>query len=97
MLPEEEPLDELARRAGQGDKEALEGICRQTAPSAYRRRPDPAGTLERAARQLDLAEAIAELYRSDPGFLAPEGVWEALRKAAPDLIGSERRRSSQSR
>ena len=36
MLPEEESLDELARRAGQGDKEALEGICRQTAPSAYR-------------------------------------------------------------
>jgi RNA polymerase sigma factor (sigma-70 family) len=47
----------------------------------------PAGTLERAARQLDMAEAIAELYRSDPSFLAPKGVWDALRKAAPDLIG----------
>jgi RNA polymerase sigma factor (sigma-70 family) len=49
--------------------------------------PIPAGTLERAAHQLDMAEAIAELYRSDPGFLAPARVWQALRKAAPDLIG----------
>jgi hypothetical protein len=43
MLPEDEPLDELARRAGQGDKEAIEGICRQIAPSAHCRRPDPSG------------------------------------------------------
>jgi hypothetical protein len=43
MLPEEEPLDELARRAGQGDKEALEGICRADRAIRVLPRPDPSG------------------------------------------------------
>jgi RNA polymerase sigma factor (sigma-70 family) len=47
----------------------------------------PADTLERAAGQLDTAVAIAEVYRSDPDWLAPERVWAGLRQACPDLIG----------
>ena len=48
--------------------------------------PIATGTLEEVARQLDAAEAIAELYRSDPDFLAPDRVWESLAEAAGDLI-----------
>jgi hypothetical protein len=43
-------------------------------------------TIEAAARQLDLAEAIAEVYKTDPEFLAPRRVYERLRRAAPDLL-----------
>jgi RNA polymerase sigma factor (sigma-70 family) len=49
--------------------------------------PIETGTLDRAATQLDLAEGIAEIYRSDPEWLAPQEVWEGLRRACPDLIG----------
>ena len=49
-------------------------------------RPLSTETIEAAARQLDAAEAIAEMYRSDPDFLAPERVWKSLRSAAADLI-----------
>ncbi|HEX2072946.1 MAG TPA: RNA polymerase sigma factor [Geodermatophilus sp.] len=48
--------------------------------------PIPADTLKRAASQLDDAEKIAELYRSAPTFRAPETVWAALRRSAPDLL-----------
>jgi hypothetical protein len=43
-------------------------------------------TIEAAARQLDLAEAIAEVYKTDPQFVAPQRVYEGLRRAAPDLL-----------
>ena len=43
-------------------------------------------TIEEAARQLDLAEAIAEVYKTDPEFAAPRRVYEGLRRAAPDLL-----------
>lgn len=49
--------------------------------------PIESGTLERAAEQLDLLEAIAEIYRSDPPFEAPGSVWDGIRQAAPDLVG----------
>jgi RNA polymerase sigma factor (sigma-70 family) len=49
--------------------------------------PIETGTLERAATQLDLVEAMAEIYRSDPPFEAPAAVWEGVRQAAPDLLG----------
>lgn len=49
--------------------------------------PIETGTLERAAEQLDLLEAIAEIYRSDPPFEAPGPVLDGIRRAAPDLIG----------
>jgi hypothetical protein len=48
--------------------------------------PIEAGTLARAATQLDLVEAMAEIYRSDPSFEAPTAVWEGIRQAAPDLL-----------
>jgi hypothetical protein len=49
--------------------------------------PIETGTLQRAATQLDVVEAMAEVYRSDPPFEAPAAVWEGIRRAAPDLLG----------
>ena len=51
--------------------------------------PIEATTLRRAASQLDLAEAVAEIYRADPAFLAPDTVLRHFRRAAPDLLGAE--------
>jgi RNA polymerase sigma factor (sigma-70 family) len=48
--------------------------------------PIPTGTLERAAAQLDTAVAIAEVYRSDPSWQAPQQVWAGLQRACPDLL-----------
>jgi hypothetical protein len=48
--------------------------------------PIEAGTIERAADQLDLALAMGEVYRSDPSFAAPREVWERVRAACPDLL-----------
>ncbi|MBF6180530.1 RNA polymerase sigma factor [Nocardia otitidiscaviarum] len=56
-----------------------------TLPGAHP--PIPADTLDTAARQLDTATAIAEIYRSDPEFRAPERVWETLQRACPALTG----------
>lgn len=44
-------------------------------------------TLATAARELDLAVAVAEVYRSDPPFTAPDTVWAGLAKAIPTLLG----------
>lgn len=44
-------------------------------------------TVERAVEQIDAAEAIATVYRRDPGFVAPATVWEAVRRACADLLG----------
>jgi RNA polymerase sigma factor (sigma-70 family) len=44
------------------------------------------GTIERAAKQLDLALAMSEVYRSDPSFAAPHEVWERVQAACPDLL-----------
>ncbi|MCP2321485.1 RNA polymerase sigma factor, sigma-70 family [Nocardia amikacinitolerans] len=49
--------------------------------------PIAAGTLDQAAQQLDDATAIAEVYRSDPEFKAPQQVWQALQRACPALTG----------
>ena len=49
-------------------------------------RPILADTTIEAAWQLDLAEAIAEVYKTDPEFVAPPRVYEGLRRAAPDLL-----------
>lgn len=45
------------------------------------------GTIDSAAEQLDMISAIAEVYKSDPTFLAPENLMAGLRRAAPDLLG----------
>lgn len=50
------------------------------------RRPIRADTIERAAEQLDSAAAMAEVYRTDPEFVAPHKLYEGLRRAAPDLL-----------
>jgi RNA polymerase sigma factor (sigma-70 family) len=50
-------------------------------------RPIEIDTIERAADQLDVALAMSEVYRSDPGFVAPAEVWERVRQACPDLLG----------
>lgn len=47
--------------------------------------PVPAGTLAEAARELDLACALAEAYRAGPRFRAPERVWQTLQRACPVL------------
>jgi RNA polymerase sigma factor (sigma-70 family) len=49
--------------------------------------PIPAGTLAEAARELDLACAIAEGYRAGPRLRAPDRVWQVLRDACPALTG----------
>ena len=43
-------------------------------------------TLDTAARELDLAVAVAEVYRSDPRFTPPEAVWAGLADALPTLL-----------
>lgn len=48
--------------------------------------PIGAETVERAARQLDAALALGEVYRADPAFAAPEAVLAGLRRACPDLL-----------
>jgi len=55
-------------------------------PQASPQQIEADATIEAAARQLDLAAAMAEVYRSDPEFVAPERVYEGLRRAAPDLL-----------
>jgi RNA polymerase sigma factor (sigma-70 family) len=43
-------------------------------------------TLETAARELDLAVAAAEVYRSDPSFAAPPTLWAGIAAAMPTLL-----------
>ena len=45
-------------------------------------------TLDTAARELDLAVAVAEVYRSDPPFTPPEQVWAGLARALPTLLAA---------
>jgi hypothetical protein len=44
-------------------------------------------TIDAAARELDLAVAAAEVYRSDPTFAAPPTLWARLVAAMPVLLG----------
>lgn len=44
-------------------------------------------TLERAAAELDVADAAAEVYRASPEFVSPEAVWDGLVDAMPELLG----------
>lgn len=45
-------------------------------------------TVEAAAKELDLAVAVAEVYRSDPSFSAPGEVWDRLAAALPTLLSA---------
>jgi len=49
--------------------------------------PIEVGTLERAAAELDLAVAAAEVHRGAPRFEAPDELWAALSSALPELLG----------
>lgn len=44
-------------------------------------------TLDRAARELDLATAAAEVYKADPRFQRPDSMWASLVEAMPELLG----------
>lgn len=44
-------------------------------------------TLERAAAELDLAAAAAEVYRSTPDLVSPETMRDDLVAAMPELLG----------
>lgn len=48
------------------------------------------GRLMRAADQLDLAERLAEVFRTEPQFRAPASVLDELRRSCPDLLGEPR-------
>ena len=43
--------------------------------------------IEAAARQLDIMQAFAEVFRSEPRMRAPATVYQGLRQMAPDLFG----------
>lgn len=46
-------------------------------------------TLASAAREVDLAVAAGEVYRSSPELVAPMYLWDRLTAAMPTLLGSE--------
>lgn len=49
--------------------------------------PIETDTLERAAAELDLADAAAEVYRSTPDLVSPAAMWDDLVAAMPELLG----------
>jgi RNA polymerase sigma factor (sigma-70 family) len=66
------------------------GLLDPQAP-VFARHPGAGGqvdvdTIARAADQLDLAVALAEVFRTDPDWLAPADVWAGLQRACPDLL-----------
>jgi hypothetical protein len=48
--------------------------------------PIETDTLQRAAAELDLALAVAEVHRAAPRFEAPAALWEQLATAMPELL-----------
>ena len=68
------------------------GVLDREAPVWLRHRgvtlPIEVETVARAADELDLADAAAEVYRSDPTFVHPETLWGSLADAMPELLGS---------
>ena len=51
--------------------------------------PIPSGVLHDAASQLDTIEQIAEIYRTDPQWLAPPRILDQLTDMAPALFGGD--------
>ena len=68
------------------------GILDRADPGFARHRgvvlPIETETLERAASELDLASAAAEVYRSSPDFAHPTTLWGSLVDAMPELLGA---------
>ena len=48
--------------------------------------PVTVDSLSRAADQLDTATAVAEIFRAQPDYAAPEEIWAGLQRACPDLL-----------
>lgn len=48
--------------------------------------PIETDTLDSAARELDTAVAVAEVYRADPDFTSPPELWTKMRQAMPTLL-----------
>lgn len=46
----------------------------------------PTATITAAARELDIVVAIAEVFRSDPDWVAPTDVWSQLQATLPTLL-----------
>jgi RNA polymerase sigma factor (sigma-70 family) len=69
------------------------GIMDPARPTFARHRgvvlPIEIGTLERAAAELDLAIAAAEVHRAAPSFVAPSDLWMQLSAAMPELLRPE--------
>ncbi len=67
------------------------GLLAREAPAFARHRgvtlPIETDTLDRAARELDVATAAAEVYRGSPSFQHPAVVWDALVDVMPELLG----------
>lgn len=67
------------------------GLLDRDAPAFARHRgvvlPIETDTLDRAAQELDLAAAAAEVYRSSPDVVHPETMWSALVESMPELLG----------
>jgi len=68
-----------------------QGLLDRSCP-AFARHPGVAlplevGTLEAAARELDLTIAVGEVYRADPTFLPPQRLWSRLETTLPHLLG----------
>jgi hypothetical protein len=50
--------------------------------------PITVDTLDRAAAELDVATATAEVYRTDSALRAPQAVWDRLAAAMPELLSA---------
>jgi hypothetical protein len=70
---------------GFSDAEGAE-ICDVSRAAFRQRRARETTTIDQAARELDIAVAVAEVYRTDPSFAAPTAVWAGLVHAIPTLL-----------
>jgi RNA polymerase sigma factor (sigma-70 family) len=72
------------------DASIATGLLDPAEPAFARHRgvvvPITTDTLERAARELDVAAAAAEVYRSSPRFERPDRLWASLERAMPELL-----------
>jgi RNA polymerase sigma factor (sigma-70 family) len=71
------------------DASIRHGLLDQSKPAWARHNgvslPIETTTVARAASQLDLVVAVAEVYRTSPQFESPTALWDELRMSLPDL------------
>jgi RNA polymerase sigma factor (sigma-70 family) len=73
------------RQIASGEAAGL--IDRTRLPLAHHRREEPRVWIEPVAKQLDVVEAIGDLYRFDR-FAAPDELWEDLQARFPELLNA---------